>query len=104
MAKYKVYEVEASEWTSEMEVKHDYIKVLNGKVYFVSRKREPFEVVQNVPKALWAWLADCEAELIATENNKKNLKNIAKAKEQLVKDFEEELEKALEEQSKEDKP
>lgn len=96
--KYKVYEVDASDWTPEMELKHDYVKVLNGKVYFVSRSKVDYaRVVEKVPDSLGAWLLDCEVELLANANNKKHLKNLAKAKEQFTADFEEGLKKALDE-------
>ena len=94
--KYKVYEVDASDWTSEMEIKHDYVKVLNGKVYFVSRNKvDNARAVEKVPEALSSWLLDCEVELLANANNRKNLKNLEKAKAQFTADFEEGLKKAL---------
>lgn len=102
--KYKVYSVEASKWTSAMEMKFDYVKVYNGKVYFVSRK--PIEgavLVEKVPDALGGWLLDCETELVFTSNNKKALKDMEKAKQQLVTDFEAGLKKALAEFDEEQK-
>ena len=95
-SKYNVYCIEASAWTSEMEMRFDYIKVLDGKVYFVSRKAiEGAELVNKLPDALGGWLLDCQLELLMNSNNKKAQKNLKKAKEQLENDFEEGLKKAL---------
>lgn len=94
--KYKVFEVDASKWTAEMEMKHDYVKVYNGKVYFVSRGNVDYATqVKHLPAELGGWLLDCEMELVMNSNHKRALKNAEKAKAQLESDFEAGLKQAL---------
>ena len=91
--KYKIYELNISEWTSEMELNHDYIKVFGDKVYFLSKAEEKAEVATELPEAVESWAAVCEASLLMRENNMKAQKNLKKAKAQLEKDFKAELDK-----------
>lgn len=91
--KYFVYEMDINEWTSEMERMHDYIKVFGDKVYFLSRGNDTATLATELPAPVQIWAASCEASLLMQEDNKKAQKNLKKAKEQLEKDFQVELDK-----------
>ena len=92
---YKLYAVPSNEWTAEMDISHDYVKVYGETVYFMSRKKETAELITSPPQAIGDWLTACESTLLMQSNNKKNARNFEKAKKQLGEDFMRELDKAL---------